>query len=128
PRQYHENHVEQAGVFMKKSDPRQMGHGRDLHGRRKDGTSFRVEAGLHPFQLEDRRYVMALVTDISVRKQKEKRIIELNSQLEQKVHERTLALQQSIQEVKEEVTKRKGAELRISEALRKERELTVLKP
>lgn len=127
PRQYHENHVKQVGVFLKKTDPRQMGHGRDLHGRRKDGASFPVEAGLNPFQIGGRRYVMALVTDISVRKKQEQKIIELNAHLEQKVEERTLALQQIVLELKEEVAKRKDAEMRISEALRKERELNDLK-
>ncbi|MGB3343581.1 MAG: PAS domain-containing sensor histidine kinase [Aequorivita sp.] len=127
PRKYHDEHVKQADIFLKKTDPRQMGHGRDLHGRRKDGTSFPVEAGLNPFHIKTRRYVMALVTDISARKEQEKRIIELNARLEQKVEERTLALQQSILELKEEVAKRKEVEMRISEALRKERELNDLK-
>jgi len=127
PRQYHENHIKQVNTFLQKTDPRQMGHGRDLHGRRKDGTSFPVEAGLNPFHIKDKRYVMALVTDISVRKEQEQRIIELNAELEQKVEERTLALQKSILELEEEVAKRKDAEMRISEALRKERELNDLK-
>src|SRR5690554_1985658 len=127
PRQYHENHVKQVNTFLQKTDPRQMGHGRDLYGRRKDGTSFPVEAGLNPFHIKDKRYVMALVTDISVRKEQEQRIIELNAELEQKVEERTLALQKSILELEEEVAKRKDAEMRISEALRKERELNDLK-
>src|SRR5690554_6848416 len=127
PRQYHENHIKQVNTFLQKTDPRQMGHGRDLHGRRRDGTSFPVEAGLNPFHIKDKRYVMALVTDISVRKEQEQRIIELNAELEQKVEERTLALQKSILELEEEVAKRKDAEMRISEALRKERELNDLK-
>ena len=68
PINYHRSHPKKVDEFMGKSDPRQMGHGHDLHGRRKDQTVFPVEAGLNPFVINENRYVMALVTDISVRK------------------------------------------------------------
>src|SRR5690606_33228297 len=71
PRKYHSNHHHQVDEFMEKSDPRQMGHGRDLYGRRKDGSTFPVEAGLNPFEIYGSKYVMALVTDITVRKNHE---------------------------------------------------------
>jgi PAS domain S-box-containing protein len=127
PSRYKHSHPKQVGEFMQKSDPRQMGHGRDLYGKRKDGSTFPVEAGLNPFEIYGSRYVMALVTDISVRKNHEQQIMELNTQLEQKIGERTKALKQSIQELKEEVRKRERAEHKIKESLRKERELGELK-
>jgi hypothetical protein len=127
PRKYHENHRGQVNDFLKKSDPRQMGHGRDLYGLRKDGSVFPVEAGLNPFEVMGSRYVMALVTDISVRKNQEQQIIELNSHLEQKIEKRTADLRESVNELREEVARRKEAEHKISEALRKERELGELK-
>ncbi len=68
PRDYHREHTVRANEYLKKSDPRQMGHGRDLYGSRKDGSIFPVEAGLNPFVISGTRYVMALITDISVRK------------------------------------------------------------
>src|SRR5690606_36579388 len=89
PREYRHGHTEQVDKYLKKSDPRQMGHGRDLYGQRKDGRVFPVEAGLSPFEIYGSKYVMALVTDISVRKTPEKEIIELNLYLEQKVEART---------------------------------------
>ncbi|MBG44260.1 MAG: PAS domain-containing sensor histidine kinase [Aequorivita sp.] len=127
PREYKNTHPKQVGEFLKKSDPRQMGHGRDLYGQRKDGNVFPVEAGLNPFEIYGSKYVMALVTDISVRKKQEKEIIELNLYLEQKVEARTKELKQTIKELKEEVLKRKKAENKILESLRKERELNELK-
>ena len=127
PPSYHSSHPDKVDEFMIKSNPRQMGHGRDLHGRRKDGSIFPVEAGLNPFVINEGRYVMALVTDISVRKNQERQITDLNIHLEQKIEERTVALQKSVQELQKEITKRKEAEHKISEALRKERELGELK-
>jgi len=127
PREYRHSHTHQVDEYLEKSDPRQMGHGRDLYGQRKDGSVFPVEAGLNPFEIYGSKYVMALVTDISVRKTQEKEIIELNLQLEQKVEARTKELKQTIKELKEEVSKRKEAEYKIMESLRKERELNELK-
>lgn len=127
PPNYKENHHKQVSEFMVKSDPRQMGHGRDLYGRRKDGSTFPVEAGLNPFEVYGSRYVMALVTDISVRKKHELQIVELNNELEQKIEKRTQALKESIIELEKEVAKRKDAEDKIKESLRKERDLNDLK-
>ena len=127
PREYRHSHPEQVGEFLGNADRRQMGHGRDLYGRRKDGTSFPVEAGLNPFEINKSRYVMALVTDITIRKNQEREIVELNLHLEEKIKARTKALEQSVIELRDEVSKRKEAELKISESLRKERELGELK-
>ena len=127
PREYRHNHHNQVDEFLGKSDPRQMGHGRDLYGQRKDGSVFPVEAGLNPFEIYGNKYVMALVTDISVRKNQEMEIVELNTHLEQNIEERTKELNETITILREEVAKRKEAEHKIKESLRKERELNELK-
>lgn len=127
PREYQNTHHHQVSDFLQKKDPRQMGHGRDLYGRRKDNTTFPVEAGLNPFEIYNSKYVMALVTDITVRKKQELEIIALNSDLEQRIQKRTVELQKSIDKLQEEISKRKEAEDKIKESLRKERELNDLK-
>lgn len=127
PKEYKTTHHHQVDEFLAKSDPRQMGHGRDLYGQRKDGSVFPVEAGLNPFEIYGSKYVMALVTDISVRKNQELEIIELNLSLEQKIEERTKELKKTIEILREEVAKRKDAEHKMKESLRKERELNELK-
>lgn len=127
PREYKKTHPKEAKEFIGSTNSRQMGHGRDLYGKRKDGSVFPVEAGLNPFSIKDSRFVMTLITDISVRKNQEQEIRKLNIELEEKVESRTQALKQSVNELEAEVKKRKKAEHQISEALRKERELGELK-
>ncbi len=134
PSNYHPNHGAHFKSFLAHSEKRQMGHGRDLYGVRKDGTQFPVEAGLNPFVIEGEQYVMSLIIDITVRKENERQIVELNSRLEDKIKIRTKELQESIQELQGlnlnlegEIKKRKQAEKKIKNALQKEKELNELK-
>jgi len=134
PKDYHHSHHKHFNNFLDKSEKRQMGHGRDLHGVKKDGSLFPVEAGLNPFSLEGKDYVMSLVIDISVRKETQKQINELNTQLEHKIELRTQELRESVQELQslnfdleKEVGRRKQAEKKIKDALHKEKELNELK-
>ncbi len=57
--------------FYRAPVARPMGHGRDLAGRRKDGTTFPVEIGLTPVNTASGMYVLGVVVDISTRKQAE---------------------------------------------------------
>jgi PAS domain S-box-containing protein len=74
PKRYHKKHDTHVEHFIAKSGKRQMGHGRDLYGVRKNGHEFPVEAGLNPFELYGATYVMALIIDITERKTKEKEL------------------------------------------------------
>lgn len=127
PSNYHKNHGHHFSGFMNHFETRQMGHGRDIFGLRKDGTQFPVEAGLNPFDVYGEKFVMALVSDITIRKLQESQINDLNESLEKKIDERTGQLEKSILELKKEVIKRKNAEYKMKESLRKERELNDLK-
>lgn len=120
--------------FLRESDNRQMGHGRDLYGVKKNGEEFPVEAGLNPFEMDGRRYVMSLIIDITVRKETQRQIRELNSELEAKIKVRTHELEESISQLQnlnlsleQEIKRRKEAENRMKAALQKEKELNELK-
>ncbi|HLT32258.1 MAG TPA: ATP-binding protein [Aquaticitalea sp.] len=134
PSNYHSRHEHHFKGFMNKQEQRQMGHGRDIFGQRKDGSIFPVEAGLNPFTLDDKHYVMALVIDITVRKEQEQRIRNLNAELEQKIEKRTRELNenvvqlQSVNEKLETENKRRiAAEKNTKIALKREQELNELK-
>jgi PAS domain S-box-containing protein len=62
----HHRGVRQA--FLRKPEARAMGAGRDLSGRRKDGSEFPIEIGLNPVGQNGRTAVLATVIDISDRR------------------------------------------------------------
>ena len=134
PQKYHATHGAHVEGFMKQKESRQMGRGRDLFGAHKNGTVFPVEAGLNPLEINGKQFIMALVIDISIRKQQELQLQELNAQLEQKVEERTKELSNSIEALKAvnlerdiEIKKRIEAQNKTKNALKKEKELNELK-
>lgn len=127
PKNYKSNHSQHFNSFLKHSEKRQMGHGRELFGVKKDGTEFPVEAGLNPFQINGESYVMSLVVDITVRNENQRRIHELNSELEDKITIRTGELRETVSNLEQEISKRKEAEKKIKIALKQEKELNELK-
>lgn len=106
----HRGHRER---YMASPAKRSMGAELDLLGRRRDGSVFPVEVSLNHFVLDGVGYAMALVSDASQRKSYELALQRSNSELEERVRQRTEELRQ--------------AEQSIRAALEKERELNVLK-
>ena len=70
---------------------------------------------------------MSLVTDITVRKENERQIADLNDHLEEKIVERTNSLNKAVDLLQQEVSLRIKAENNAKEALQKEKELNELK-
>ena len=89
------HHVNLRDNYIEHPTRRSMGVGRDLAGRRKDGSEFPVEVSLNSFDLEGKKMVMALVTDITMRKQAEQELAHLNRELETRVRKRTIQLRNS---------------------------------
>lgn len=127
PETYRESHAKKISDYYKEKGKRRMAEGRNLWGLRKDLKKFPLEVGLNPFSLYGHTYVMALIIDITDRKQKEDEIYELNKNLEKKIKERTTELRDTVAELKREIKRRKEAEAKIKSALAKEKELNELK-
>src|SRR6266487_1084788 len=71
PERIRDRHVGYRKGFLSEPSSRAMGAGRDLFGRRKDGSEFPVEVGLNPIRTAQGLFVLASVIDITARKQAE---------------------------------------------------------
>ncbi len=71
-------HPRDRAAFLANPRERAMGHGRELHGLRKDGTEVPVEIGLTPVATEEGMFVISSVVDISARRkaEAERRLLE----------------------------------------------------
>lgn len=76
PTSAHEAHSKHVQSFSKNPHNRQMGKGMELFARRSDGVEFPVEVSLSPTRIADQTYIIALVMDITQRKQIEAKIRE----------------------------------------------------
>jgi PAS domain S-box-containing protein len=134
PPKYRKDHVKLREGFLNAPQDRVMGHGRDLHGTKKNGENFPVEVSLSYYKRNNEPFVIAFVVDITTRKEIESNMLrqqkelesvtrdirKLNTQLEAKVEERTVIL-------KEALMKLEQSQQELSEALDKERELNEIK-
>jgi PAS domain S-box-containing protein len=123
PARLREAHPQLRAAFFDAPRARPLGSGRDLFGQRKDGTEVAVEIGLNPIETDEGRFVLSTISDITLRKQAERELKQLNEQLEQRVAERTAEataraaeLEQAAQSLREEVARREQIEADLREA------------
>jgi PAS domain S-box-containing protein len=134
PSEYRKRHVKLRDAFYKDPKNRVMGHGRDLHGVKKNGESFPVEVSLSTYLQAEERFVIAFIIDITARKEIEQSMVQqqeqlekvtnqmrkLNAELEAKVEERTIILKEALQRLEQ-------SQEELSAALDKERQLNEIK-
>src|SRR6267378_6488377 len=73
PERYRNVHSGHRVNFFHSPSTRVMGAGRDLFGRRKDGTEVPIEIGLNPIATGEGEFVLASIIDITERKRAEER-------------------------------------------------------
>ena len=86
PERFRENHPASRNRFLTHPQVRPMGIGRDLNGRRKDGSEFPVEIGLNPIETDEGLVVLGAIVDITERKRAEETLRRANAELEESVH------------------------------------------
>jgi PAS domain S-box-containing protein len=83
PVRYRNRHIDLRNNYFQEAAARSMGRGRELFGRRKDGSEFPVEVGLSPIRTEAGQFVLASIIDIGDRKATETRLRESREELRQ---------------------------------------------
>ncbi len=68
PERYRAVHAGQRTDFFQHPSSRAMGAGRDLYGRRKDGSEVPIDIGLNPINTPEGPFVLASIIDITERK------------------------------------------------------------
>lgn len=74
PERFRRGHVGKREAYSRQPHMRPMGVGLDLRARRKDGMEFPVDIMLSPVRIEDQVLVLAVVRDITYRKQAEEKL------------------------------------------------------
>src|SRR5512135_312783 len=82
PERFRAEHRHSRAGFFAHPEARAMGAGRDLFGRRKDGSEFPVEIGLNPIATEEGLLVLAIIVDITARKRAEEQLRAAMEQVE----------------------------------------------
>jgi PAS domain S-box-containing protein len=142
------NHDAYINRYIETREPRIIGIGREVIGKRKDGTEMALRLAVSETMLDGRRIFTGILHDLTAMKQAEAEIRKLNEdlelqndRLEQKVNQRTEELSEAVnrllgvnRQLEREAEERRAAEkaLRKSEedlrkALEKEKELNELK-
>lgn len=70
-------------AYIAKPEPRSMGMGRELFGRKKDGSKIPVEIGLRPVFTEEGTLVISSIVDVTERQKAAALLKEKNEELEQ---------------------------------------------
>jgi len=117
----------QLKVFLNQGVKEKKEKSLSIYGIHKSKSMFPVEVSLNIFKLCNKEYIMALITDISTRKEQEVKLSKLNAEFEQKIILKTKELNETISQLEHENMLRVDAEKDINIAFRRERELNKLK-
>ena len=138
---HREAHDDYIGHYQETGHARIIGIGREIEGRKKNGEMFPARLAVSEIKWDNLSIFAGFIHDLSDVKTAEKKILDLNAELEQKVRLRTDELQSAVnkllsinKQLAHEVKVRESAEnaLRqtqadLEEALEKEKELNELK-
>jgi len=95
PSPHRERHDGYLENYLRTGEKKIIGVGREVHGQRRDGSTFPMELSVAEMQVSGRRMFTGLVRDITERKRMENRLRELAVHQEKiKEHERTRIAQE----------------------------------
>ncbi len=98
PEPYRGEHHQYLSNYLDTGESRAIGVGREVEGRRKDGTTFPLELSVGEVGLRERRMFTGVLRDVTERRTLQDSLASLNADLEQRVTERTAALEREAEE------------------------------
>jgi len=76
PAAHRQQHAYYRSHYQQRPEPRRMGESRDLYGMAKSGVRIPIEVGLSPINTTQSKMVLAVVVDISQRKETERVLLQ----------------------------------------------------
>lgn len=141
PAPHRANHDGYIHNYLDSGIKKIIGLGREIEGKRKDGTLFPARLAVSEIIIGDEHYFTGIIQDLTRMKAVQEEIIKLNHELEQLVIERTTELQDAVnllletnQQLNKSIEKHKSYEIallatrdELRKSLEKEKELSSLK-
>lgn len=118
PQRFRRAHAAHRIRFFEHPATRPMGGAQaELWGLRADGSEFPVEISLNPLQVGSERMVVAAIRDMTVRQIMEDKLRQLSADLEERVADRTQALEKANRELSERIHVQQLAEDALAESM-----------
>ncbi|MEM6344027.1 MAG: PAS domain S-box protein [Bacteroidota bacterium] len=134
PSPYHQQHDQYIQNYKDSGVRKIIGIGREVKGRKKDGSTFPFYLSVSEVQLSNRKIFTGIVHDLTPQKAAEAALKKYSGQLEKRVEARTEALNSAIKGLENEIKERSIIEQKLRESqeeieasLAKEKELNELK-
>jgi len=96
PSPHHEHHDQYLKNYHDTGIKKIIGIGREIEGRRKDGSVFPARLAVSEMTINGQKYFTGIIQDLTQVKLVEEEIMNLNRELEQIVRDRTLELQDTV--------------------------------
>ncbi|NBB89407.1 MAG: PAS domain S-box protein [Bacteroidetes bacterium] len=123
----HSRHDDYMDAYLNTGKKKIIGIGREVMGRRKDGTLFPFRLSVSEVQLGPKKIFTGIIHDLSDIKKAQQEVVRINATLESKVEERTNELETVVNKLLMVNRKLEEKEERLRQSLAKEKELNDLK-
>lgn len=120
----HDNYLSR---YLLTKEPRIIGVGREVQGKKKNGTLFPFRLAVSEVILNDRIIFTGIIHDLTPTKKAEQDLKDLNTLLESKITQRTEELEVAINRLLKTNRQLEDSEVELKTALQKEKELNDLK-